>query len=120
MKGATEGGDPLNDALKETQTEVSVRTRYVADIPRQSSMRSSTRFARMSERQAVMTECDRQNSSLRTGESALDVMEKQENLLSNQIPDKDLMGERIVTMTNEITALNAKFKVRPTDLSSSA
>ncbi|KAH7885017.1 ALG6, ALG8 glycosyltransferase family-domain-containing protein [Phlebopus sp. FC_14] len=64
------------------------------------------------ERQAIMTERDRQNSSLRTYESDLHAMEKEENNLSNQIRDKDLMEERIVTMTNEITALNVKLKVK--------
>ncbi|KIJ61132.1 hypothetical protein HYDPIDRAFT_116426 [Hydnomerulius pinastri MD-312] len=48
-----------------------------------------------------MTESDRQNSSLRAGESALDAIEKQENPVSNQIRDEDLMEERIVTTTNE-------------------
>ncbi|KAF9219190.1 hypothetical protein BS17DRAFT_718386 [Gyrodon lividus] len=62
------------------------------------------------ERQAIMTERDRQNSSLRTYESDLHAMEKKENTLSNQIRDKELTEERIVTMTNEITALNAKLK----------
>lgn len=59
-----------------------------------------------------MTERERQNSSLRTYESDLHAMEKNENSLSNQIRDKDLMEERIKTMTTDIAALNAKLKVR--------
>ncbi|KAL4080977.1 P-loop containing nucleoside triphosphate hydrolase protein [Scleroderma citrinum] len=62
------------------------------------------------ERQIIMTERDRLNSSLRTYESELHAMEKKENALSNQIRDKDLMEERINTMTSEIAALNAKLK----------
>ncbi|KAF8836218.1 hypothetical protein BDN67DRAFT_974411 [Paxillus ammoniavirescens] len=62
------------------------------------------------ERQAIMTERDRQNSSLRTYESDLHAMEKKENTLSNQIRDKDVMEERIITMANEVTALNSKLK----------
>lgn len=63
------------------------------------------------ERQAIMTERDRQNSSLRTYEGDLHSMEKKENTLSNQIRDKDMMEERIVVMTNEISALSARLKV---------
>ena len=58
-----------------------------------------------------MSERDRQHSALRTYEGDLHSMEKKENTLSNQIRDKDMMEERIVVMTNEITALNAKLKV---------
>lgn len=58
-----------------------------------------------------MTDRDRQNSSLRTYEGDLHAMEKKENTLSNQIRDKDSMEARIVTMTNEISALNARLKV---------
>ena len=58
-----------------------------------------------------MTERDRQNSSLRTHEGDLHSMEKKENTLSNQIRDKDIMEERIVVMTNEISALSARLKV---------
>lgn len=59
-----------------------------------------------------MTERDRLNSSLRTYESELHTMEKKENVLSNQIRDKDLTEERINTMTKEIATLGAKLKVR--------
>ncbi|KAG9308463.1 P-loop containing nucleoside triphosphate hydrolase protein [Chiua virens] len=62
------------------------------------------------ERQAIMTDRDRQNSSLRTYEGDLHAMEKKENTLSNQIRDKDIMEERIVVMTNEIGALSVKLK----------
>ncbi|KAI6005382.1 P-loop containing nucleoside triphosphate hydrolase protein [Pisolithus marmoratus] len=62
------------------------------------------------ERQAIMTERDRLNSSLRTCESELHAMEKKENTLSNQIREKDLMEERIDVMTKEITSLNAKLR----------
>ncbi|KAI9566180.1 P-loop containing nucleoside triphosphate hydrolase protein [Boletus coccyginus] len=62
------------------------------------------------ERQAIMTERDRQNSSLRTYEGDLHSMEKKENVLSNQIRDKDITEERIVVMTNEISALSARLK----------
>jgi DNA repair protein RAD50 len=58
-----------------------------------------------------MAERDRQNQLLRTNESDLHAMEKKENSLSNQIRDKDNMEERIVTMTNEITAFNSQLKV---------
>jgi hypothetical protein len=63
------------------------------------------------ERQAIMTERDRQNSSLRTYEGDLHSMERKENTLSNQIRDKDVMEERIVVMTNDISALSARLKV---------
>jgi predicted DNA-binding protein YlxM (UPF0122 family) len=72
---------------------------------------SSCSRANERERQAIMTERDRQNSSLRTYESDLHAMEKKENTLSNQIRDKDDMEERIITMANEVTALNSKLKV---------
>ncbi|KAG8214897.1 hypothetical protein J3R82DRAFT_10069 [Butyriboletus roseoflavus] len=62
------------------------------------------------ERQAIMTERDRQNSSLRTYEGDLHTMEKKENTLSNQIRDKDIMEARIVVMTNEISALATRSK----------
>lgn len=58
-----------------------------------------------------MAERDRQNQLLRTNESDLHAMEKKENSLSNQIRDKDNMEERIVSMTNEITAFNSQLKV---------
>lgn len=58
-----------------------------------------------------MTERDRQNSSLRTYEGDLHSMERKENTLSNQIRDKDAMEERIVVMTNDISALSARLKV---------
>jgi DNA repair protein RAD50 len=58
-----------------------------------------------------MTERDHQNQLLRANENDLHAMEKKENTLSNQIRDKDIMEERIVTMTNEIAALQSKLKV---------
>lgn len=63
------------------------------------------------ERQAIMTERDRQHSSLRTYESDLHAMEKKENTLSNQIRDKDIMEERIGAMSKEVNALSARSKV---------
>ncbi|KAG1844660.1 hypothetical protein DFJ58DRAFT_26251 [Suillus subalutaceus] len=57
-----------------------------------------------------MTERDHQNQLLRTNENDLHAMEKKENTLSNQIRDKDIMEERIVTMTNEIATLHSKLK----------
>jgi hypothetical protein len=60
-----------------------------------------------------MTERDHQNQLLRTNENDLHAMEKKENTLSNQIRDKDIMEERIATMTNEIGALQSKLKVCP-------
>jgi len=58
-----------------------------------------------------MTERDRQNQLLRSNESDLHSMEKKENSLSNQTRDKDTMEQRIVTMTDEITAFNSQLKV---------
>ncbi|OAX38147.1 hypothetical protein K503DRAFT_770797 [Rhizopogon vinicolor AM-OR11-026] len=69
------------------------------------------------ERQALMTERDRQNQLLRTNESDLHAMEKMENSLSNQIRDKDNMEERIATMTNEITTFNSQLKELDTKIS---
>ncbi|KAI6096209.1 hypothetical protein EV401DRAFT_1143963 [Pisolithus croceorrhizus] len=62
------------------------------------------------ERQVIMTERDRLNSSSRTCESELHAMEKKENTLSNQIREKDLMEERVDTMAKEITNLNARLR----------
>ncbi|OJA09417.1 hypothetical protein AZE42_03080 [Rhizopogon vesiculosus] len=69
------------------------------------------------ERQALMTERDRQNQLLRTNESDLHAMEKTENSLSNQIRDKDNMEERIATMTNEIATFNSQLKELDTKIS---
>ncbi|KAG0695286.1 hypothetical protein DFH29DRAFT_1005625 [Suillus ampliporus] len=63
------------------------------------------------ERQALMADRDRQNQLLRTNGSDLHAMENKENSLPNQIRDKDIMEERIVTMTNEIAALHSKLKL---------
>ncbi|KAG2126539.1 P-loop containing nucleoside triphosphate hydrolase protein [Suillus clintonianus] len=87
------------------------------DVQRELDVLSNEIRSNERERQALMTERDRQNQLLRTNESDLHAMEKKENSLSNQIRDKDNMEERIVAMTNEIAALHSKLKELDTKIS---
>ncbi|KAG1899589.1 uncharacterized protein F5891DRAFT_1189393 [Suillus fuscotomentosus] len=80
------------------------------DVQRELDVLSNEIRSNERERQALMTERDHQNQLLRTNENDLHSMEKKENILSNQIRDKDIMEERIVTMTNEIATLHTKLK----------
>jgi DNA repair protein RAD50 len=80
------------------------------DVQRELDVLSNEIRSNERERQALMTERDHQNQLLRTNENDLHAMEKKENTLSNQIRDKDIMEERIVTMTNEIATLHSKLK----------
>ncbi|KAF8552026.1 hypothetical protein OG21DRAFT_1486552 [Imleria badia] len=85
-------------------------TKTADDVQTELDALSNEIRANERERQAIMTERDRQNSSLRTYEGDLHAMEKKENTLSNQIRDKEIMEERIIAMTTEISALSAKLK----------
>ncbi|KAG0697633.1 P-loop containing nucleoside triphosphate hydrolase protein [Suillus ampliporus] len=87
------------------------------DVQRELDVLSNEIRSNERERQALMAERDRQNQLLRTNESDLHAMEKKENSLSNQIRDKDIMEERIVTVTNEIAALHSKLKELDTKIS---
>ncbi|KAH0832358.1 P-loop containing nucleoside triphosphate hydrolase protein [Lanmaoa asiatica] len=94
-------------AITKNQSEIGRLKTEIANL--EEELRFDCR-ANERERQAIMIERDRQNSSLRTYEGDLHAMEKKENTLSNQIRDKDIMEARIVVMTNEISALGARFK----------
>ncbi|KAG1739598.1 hypothetical protein EDB19DRAFT_1828817 [Suillus lakei] len=87
------------------------------DVQRELDVLSNEIRSNERERQTLMTERDHQNQLLRTNENDLHAMEKKENTLSNQIRDKDIMEERIVTMTNEIAALHSKLKELDTKIS---
>lgn len=102
----------LKSDIKNLETELAATgtTKTGDDVQRELDVLSNEIRSNERERQALMTERDHQNQLLRTNENDLHAMEKQENTLSNQIRDKDIMEERIVTMTNEIATLHSKLK----------
>lgn len=102
----------LKSEIKKLETELAATgtAKTGDDVQRELDVLSNEIRSNERERQALMTERDHQNQLLRTNENDLHAMEKKENTLSNQIRDKDIMEERIVTMTNEIAALQSKLK----------
>jgi DNA repair protein RAD50 len=102
----------LKSDIKNLETELAATgtAKTGDDVQRELDVLSNEIRSNERERQALMTERDHQNQLLRTNENDLHAMEKKENTLSNQIRDKDIMEERIVTMTNEIATLHSKLK----------
>lgn len=102
----------LKSDIKQLETELTATgtAKTGDDVQRELDVLSNEIRSNERERQALMTERDHQNQLLRTNENDLHAMEKKENTLSNQIRDKDIMEERIVTMTNEIATLHTKLK----------
>ncbi|KAG1761056.1 hypothetical protein EDD22DRAFT_35947 [Suillus occidentalis] len=103
----------LKSEIKKLETELAATgtAKTGDDVQRELDVLSNEIRSNERERQALMTERDHQNQLLRTNENDLHAMEKKENTLCNQIRDKDIMEERIATMTNEIAALQSKLKV---------
>lgn len=102
----------LKSEIKKLETELAATgtAKTGDDVQRELDVLSNEIRSNERERQALMTERDHQNQLLRTNENDLHAMEKKENTLSNQIRDKDIIEERIATMTNEIVALQSKLK----------
>lgn len=102
----------LKSDIKNLETELAATgtAKTGDDVQRELDVLSNEIRSNERERQALMTERDHQNQLLRTNENDLHAMEKKESTLSNQIRDKDIMEERIVTMTNEIATLHSKLK----------
>ncbi|KAG1766114.1 P-loop containing nucleoside triphosphate hydrolase protein [Suillus placidus] len=102
----------LKSDIKNLETELAATgtAKTGDDVQKELDVLSNEIRSNERERQALMTERDHQNQLLRTNENDLHAMEKKESTLSNQIRDKDIMEERIVTMTNEIATLHSKLK----------
>ncbi|KAG2155166.1 P-loop containing nucleoside triphosphate hydrolase protein [Suillus bovinus] len=102
----------LKSDIKKLETELTATgtAKTGDDVQRELDVLSNEIRSNERERQTLMTQRDHENQLLRTNENDLHAMEKKENTLSNQIRDKDMMEERIVTMNNEIATLRTKLQ----------